>query len=478
MTKKRKNGEGSIHQRKDGRWEGRYVIGYDDKGYPKTKNVLAKTKKECEVKLKALKEACGGAGTEKITAEIRFGDWLDHWYLNYAKPKLRPTTQQGYENSIHNHLKPKLGKIALAKLTQGNIQECLNETKRNGRVDRREIYGVELSNRTVRGCYAVCKMALDKAVEEKLIRVNPADGCKLPPKKGREMQVLTKEELQRFLIQAKEDGFYELFLLEMTTGMRRGELLALQWEDLDFDTGKLCINKQVLRTNGKLMVSEPKTKAANRTIILPPDMVEILKGYKRTVFSRWMFPSRIVDDQPCDPSKIRSKMQDILARAQCKKVRFHDLRHTFATMALENGMDVKTLSTIIGHVSADTTLDIYTHTTSEMQRNAAAAIDRGFGNTVTEESREVAAFASPGSVDFEAVKSVRRRPGTGCVSQINDRLWEGRYSPKWIDGKKRSKNVYAHTREECEEKLKELIIGMKAELAELKMAQKMSGNNQ
>ena len=170
---------------------------------------------------------------------------------------------------------------------------------------------------------------------------------------------------------------YELFLLELTTGMRRGELLALRWSDLDFATGKLRIDKQVYPVGGRLVISEPKTKAANRTIILPPAMVEVLTEYKKGVFSDLMFPSRTKPEQPIDPGYVRKRLQVILERADCKRVRFHDLRHTFATMSLENGMDVKTLSTIIGHVSSATTLNTYTHVTDEMRQKAAANIDRG-----------------------------------------------------------------------------------------------------
>ena len=170
---------------------------------------------------------------------------------------------------------------------------------------------------------------------------------------------------------------YELFLLELTTGMRRGELLALRWSDLDFATGKLRIDKQIYPVGGKLVISEPKTKAANRTIILPPAMVEVLAEYKRGIFSDLIFPSRTKPEQPIDPGYVRKRLQVILGRAGCKRVRFHDLRHTFATMSLENGMDVKTLSTIIGHVSSATTLNTYTHVTDEMRQKAAVNIDRG-----------------------------------------------------------------------------------------------------
>ena len=110
------------------------------------------------------------------------------------------------------------------------------------------------------------------------------------PHSAKEMQSLTREEMQRFLIQAKEEGYYELFLLELATGLRRGEVLALQWDDLNFDTGELRIERQVYRANGELVVSMPKTKAALRTIVLPPSLVEVLREYRRQVDSRWMFP--------------------------------------------------------------------------------------------------------------------------------------------------------------------------------------------
>ena len=219
----------------------------------------------------------------------------------------------------------------------------------------------------------------------------------------------------------------------------------------------------------KLEINEPKTKAAVRTVILPPAMVELLAEYRAQIFSEWMFPSRIKPEQPVDPGYVRKRLQVILERAGCKRVRFHDLRHTFATMSLENGMDVKTLSAIIGHVSSATTLNIYTHVTDEMQKNAARNIDQGIAGAEVEEEPECEETAVPAA--FTPYRPPHRRPGTGCISQINDHLFEGRYSPKWIDGKKHARNIYAHTREECEEKLAELIVQMKRELAELKAAQ-------
>ena len=473
MARKRKAGDGTVRQRKDGRWEGRIVIGYDDNGYPKTKNVLAKTKKECVEKLQKLKEECGGLKPEKVRSEMPFGDWLTYWYENHSKPKIRPTTQETYESRIRLHIIPEIGDIPLNELTQNDLQQFYGRLKKSGRKRFTDKYGEGLSDRMVRMCHTTCRSALEKAVQDGLIRVNPAIGCKLPPKKAREMQVLTREELQRFLIQAKFEGYYEVFLLDLATGLRRGELMALQWDDLNFKTGVLNVNKQVYDVRGQLQISTPKTKNSIRKIVLPPAVVAVLREYKKTVDSRWMFPSPVKEDCPITPGVVRRRLQLILEHAGCKHVRFHDLRHTFATLALENGMDVKTLSAMLGHVSAATTLDIYTHITDDMQRAAGANIDRGIGKAAPQEDasepgRETAPVTveKPRMTDFKPYTGRKRRSGTGCVSEINDHLFEGRYSPKWPDGKKHARNVYAHTREECEEKLKTLIEEMKAEIAE------------
>ena len=216
---------------------------------------------------------------------------------------------------------------------------------------------------------------------------------------------------------------------------------------------------------GKLIISEPKTKAAFRTIILPPAMVELLLAYRKGIFSDLMFPSPVKEGSPLDPAHIRTRLHLILEHAQCKQIRFHDLRHTFATISLEHGMDIKTLSAIIGHISSRTTLNIYTHITDEMQENAAVSIDQGIAKAELPKNRQEEPTERKPFIPYQPE---RRRPGTGYLKQIKEDLWEGRYSPVWPDGKKHSRNVYAHTREECEEKLSELILQMKAEIAALR----------
>ena len=224
------------------------------------------------------------------------------------------------------------------------------------------------------------------------------------------------------------------------------------------------MERQVHRARGELVISPPKTKAANRSVILPASVLNVLKEYKETVVSKWMFPSPVNEDSPRDPAAVRKRLQTVLERAGCKKVRFHDLRHTFSTVSLEHGMDVKTLSTVIGHVSSSTTLNVSAHVTDEMRRTAAIKIDRGIGKADPQAmAEEVPRKPAPSA--FQAHRGQRRKAGTGCVTQINEKLWEGRYSPVWPDGKKHARNVYTHSEEECEKLLAELIAGMKTEIS-------------
>ena len=464
---KRKNGEGTVRLRKDGRWEGRVVIGYDDKGKPKTKSVLAHTKSECVEKLERLKEECGRTA-EKLKPDMPFGEWIDFWYKYFSSPKLRPTTQATYENRIYGHIIPSVGKIPLSKLTQNDLQQFYAKLKRTGRKVNVELKGTGVSDRMVRSCHALCRSSLEKAVEEGLITRNPSIGCKLPPKKNGEMKVLTQNEIVRLLNQAYDEGYYEMFLLELTTGMRRGEILGLKWRDLNLETGELNIKRQ-LTTKG---ISVPKTKSSIRTVLLPPDMLDLLREMKKTAKYDWIFPSPVKEGEPRNPTAITKRFRIMLERAHCKHVRFHDLRHTFATMALENGMDVKTLSAMIGHVSSETTLNIYSHVTDTMRAQAAVKIDREIGGTdapmpeAKDEPRQPQ--TSEIEENFEPWKPKVRKSGTGCVYQINDHLWEGSYFPRLPDGSRKKFNVYAKTREECEAELAKMIEQKKKEISELK----------
>ena len=382
MARKRKAGDGTVRQRKDGRWEGRIVIGYDDNGYPKTKNVLAKTKKECVEKLQKLKEECGGLKPEKVRSEMPFGDWMEHWYETHSRPAARPGTRRIYEGYLRLYINPGLGHIPLNRLTAKDMQQFFTWLKTEGRADQSD-GETGLADSQLRNIHSLCRRALEKAVSEDLIPQNPASGCKLPPKKAREMQVLTREELQRFLIQAKFEGYYEVFLLDLATGLRRGELLALQWSDLNVKERILTVNKQVTRMEGELDVTEPKTKNSVRKVALSQQAVDLLvQEHEQHPDNPILFPSPRTGGywSPDAVSRINRKL---LKNAGIEEhVRFHDLRHTFATMAISSGVDVKTLSSMLGHFSAGFTLDTYTHITNDMQRGAAEKIG-GFMESAT-----------------------------------------------------------------------------------------------
>lgn len=463
--------------RKDGRWEGRVVIGYDEKNLPKTKNVTAKTKAECLERLEKLK-AVGSTAVRKCTPAMTFGEWMDFWYQTYCKNTLKKSTQTTYEERIYKQIIPKIGHHPLNQINTGTLEKFYAQLKSNGRLVKREIYGTGLSNSVIRSIHAHCRAALEKAVSEKLIRQNPAVGCKLPPKKSSEVKILSPEAMQKLLYQAQIEGFYEMFMLDLATGLRRGEIVGLQWKDINFETGTLSVTKQVRYVKGQLVIDPPKAKASERSIILPPPVLEMLKEYRKTVNSIWLFPSPVKkEDVPRDPSACRKALARILKRAGCEHVPFHAMRHTFASNAFHYGMDVKTLASTIGHESVETTLNVYAHSSEQMKRDAANKIDEaigtvlgadvaasdascGDGNVIAEEPVDGA--DQPKATVFELYKGKKRKPGTGYVKQLSANCWQGRYTPA-VNGKRIARNVYAPTEDECEVKLAELITEMKAE---------------
>ena len=184
------------------------------------------------------------------------------------------------------------------------------------------------------------------------------------------MKTLPVEQLASFLREAKESGVFEMYYIELATGLRRGELLGLKWEDLDLEQGTLRVQRQVSRINGEVVEAPLKTKNSYRTISLGTDAVGILKEQrKKCGSSEYVFPSPT--GGPISPDSVIQMLHRVLKRAGLPKVRFHDLRHTFATVALQNGVDIKTVSGMLGHYSVGFTLDTYAHVTTQAQREAA-----------------------------------------------------------------------------------------------------------
>ena len=304
------------------------VIGYDDKGLPKTKNVLAKTKSECVEKLKTLKDALAPPAPPRTRADMPFGDWMEHWYETHSRPAARPGTRRIYEGYLRLYIRPGLGHIPLNRLTAKDMQQFFVWLKTEGRADQSD-GETGLADSQLRNIHSLCRRALEQAVSENLIPRNPASGCKLPPARKGEMNVLSRESMQKLLIQAKEEKYYELFLLEFATGLRLGELTALQWEDLNLTTGELRISKQAVVIGSEVVVTEPKTEVAVRTLLLPPKVLEVFREYRKRNVSRWLFPSPKKEDSPLLPSVVRQRLHRLLDHAGCERVRFHDLRHPY-----------------------------------------------------------------------------------------------------------------------------------------------------
>ena len=370
MAKKRANGEGNIRKRKDGRWEGRYTAGHDpETGKAICKNVLAKTQKECKEKLATALEQAGKVDARK--GQFTVGQWAETWFENYAKPSIRETAAY-YKNYVDKHIVPNIGKNKISKLTTLDIQKFYNKAKTKGWVRRYEgMKDLSLSNKTIRGLHAMLRQCLEQAVQERLIPYNPAVGCKLPPKKKKEMQTLPAEKISAYLAAAEEHGVLPMFYLELTTGIRRGELVALLWDDLDLATQTLTISKSAGRINGEVKVTQPKTVNSVRTICLPQETINLLiQEHSKYPSNPIMFPSPVTGKR-YGPDCIGRLHKNLLKKAGiAENIPFHGLCHTFATLAIQQGIDAKTVSSILGHYSAGFTLDTYTHVTSEMQKDA------------------------------------------------------------------------------------------------------------
>ena len=373
MAKRRANGEGNIRKRKDGRWEGRYTAGRDpETGKAIYKNVLGKSQAEVKEKLKQALETAKKLDFTKA-GQYNAGQWLDLWLEDYAKLKVRPSTYKTYQGFIKHHVTPNIGSIPLLKLTTMDLQKMYKKLLESGRVDRTEAKDKPkgLSTKTVRNIHQMVSSALRFAMEQKLIPENPATRCALPKVERKEMKTLPMEQLNAFFDEAKRTGVFELYYIDLLTGLRRGELLGLKWDDIDFKNGILHVRRQVMRQEGKMVEAPLKTKNSYRSIAIPADAVEVLKIQRDKIGngSEYVFPSPTGD--PMSSDSVLHMLQRVLKRAGLERIRFHDLRHTFATLALQNGVDVKTVSGMLGHYSAGFTLDTYAHVTTAAQRNAA-----------------------------------------------------------------------------------------------------------
>ena len=375
MAKRRPSGDGMVRKRDDGRWEGRIVVGHKNNGEPIYKYVLAKTQAELIQKLHDKIEMYRDADLSE-DCNMTLGDWLDKWIEEYVILTLRPNTVYGYERIVKNQIKPHLGERPLSSLTTNEIQKFYNTIKKQGRVRSDRTHGTELADSMVRKVHALLHEALDMAVQQRLLVSNPTNGTTIPKNHYKEKQILNDEQLNRFMEVIKSDEKWcDFFYTELTTGLRKGELCGLKWEDFDESNSRLKIKRSVGRLkDGILPIGDTKTETGMREIILPPSTAELLKNRKEKAISDWIFPNFYHPENPINPQSAYTHLKVLLKQAELPLIRFHDLRHTFATHAIAGGVDAKTLSGILGHTNASFTLDTYTHVTTDMQKSAAKIV--------------------------------------------------------------------------------------------------------
>lgn len=402
---KRGHGEGSIYQRPDGRWTAQVTTGKNAEGKQKRVTYYGKTRKEVQDKLdQARGEIRTGSFVEPT--KLTLGEWLNRWLYDYMKPSIRPTTWASYETTVRVHIIPTLGHVQLKKLQAADLQRLYNDKAKNGKVDG----SGGLSSRMIHYIHLVVHSALKQALKEGIISRNVSEATKLPKLVYKEKQPFTTAEMRIFLSALKEDRLYMAFLLEFATGLRRGELLALRWQDIDFKKGLLRVRQSLTRaqvddakTKTALIFQEPKTKQSKRDVPIPASILAELKSFKAWQSEKEKLPLGeayqkndlvfcTVDGRPMDPrnllrlhtntiKKINKKIEKEAEEKNIKdykllpKVSFHDLRHTFATMLLEMNEHPKVVQEILGHTKISITLDIYSHVSNDLKEQAAARLD-------------------------------------------------------------------------------------------------------
>ena len=355
----------NIYHRKDGRWEGRYIVGRKPNGKPKFKSIYGKSYTETKEMLTVEKARHIQAGEKPpitIYGNGTFSDWMDFWLNICEKPYIKETTYQLYKRNIDKHLRPLLGSIIVSQLQKEDIQASVN------------LWKVSLASSTLHGICRQLKSILNHAVKSHLIDQNPYQDIRIPKTRKHVPRVLTTEEQIRLEQTALQNGNLE-YLVFLYTGVRVGELCALRYGDIEFVRSTLSITHSVKRiqnpnkSEGRrtlLVVADPKTESAVRDIPLPYFLTQLLSNrmlQSHASANDYIFSN--TKSGPSDPRAIQARFARLAEKLEIKGAHLHTLRHTFAMRCLENGMGYKALSEILGHSSSRITIQCYDNCTWE-----------------------------------------------------------------------------------------------------------------
>jgi integrase len=359
------------------------TLGIDPRtGKSKRKSFYGKTRKEAVDKMnKALQDINKGGYIEPT--KYKFEDWLDKWLENYNKDRLKASTYDSYESRVRIHIKPDLGKIPLGKLQTNTLQEFYNKKLKDGRFDGKG----GLSERAVRHLHTIISLSLDQAVLEKLVPINVAKATKPPKVKNKKMRTLTEAEIFTFIESVKDDKFYTAYIVAITTGVRRGELLGLCWDCVDLVEGRITVERQLLALKEGITLDDgTKSKLSKRAITLTKDAINELKKHRvqQEKVKKWLTDSGYIDHNLVfarddgsflDPREFTKRFQRKLKKAGLPIIRLHDIRHTHASMLLADNVHPKIVQERLGHSSINVTLDLYSHLSEGIQRRASDSLD-------------------------------------------------------------------------------------------------------
>ncbi|MBP8532892.1 tyrosine recombinase XerC [Streptomyces sp. MK37H] len=397
MAKRNANGEGSIWQRKDGRWVGSAFVLTADGTY-KRRDVYGKSWDDVHDKLTRLK-ADSQKGVPVVTSKLSLGEFLTYWLANVARLKVRPATYAAYETLVRIYLTPGLGKKKLARLTARDIRtflattartcRCCAQGKDKARPERKrrccalgkccESYP---SDRTVRFLLVLLRAALAHAVREDELPRNVAKNVELGMGTKREIEPLTVQEGRQLLATARGNRLWAAYELAVRIGLRRGEVLGLRWKDVDLADGTVTIRQTLQRVGGELLIAAPKTQRSARRVALPAECVTALRarraqqrGDRLAAGKKWkdngsdlVFTTK--NGTPIEPRNLNRAFTLLCDKAGVRRVRFHDLRHTCASLLHEQGADARMIMEVLGHSSIRVTMDIYTFVRLDSQRSA------------------------------------------------------------------------------------------------------------